>query len=381
MKNRKMVLSIVLIVSVAFFACAQQYDAESDFEVSPQDGGKSVVITKYLGSKWEVRIPPRIQGLPVTHIGGGMLGGAFSRKNLISVTIPNSVTNIGDYAFSANQLTSVTIPNGVTHIGQGAFNYNKQLISVTISNTVTSVGVEAFGDCDSLTTINVGTSNSAYTSENGVLYNKDKTFLHTYPKGKTAVSFTIPNNVTSIEDYAFKNCTNLTDLIIPNSVTSIGNYAFIGCTGTGRFFEAIHSLVAIMSDYESIPAQERRDRYDDILKTTLKSQTNFVRIFSIWKPNAIDGMDIRYIGRPGSTATGQYAMTYGRDTGEIIAMPNLNIEETMAYINGPDARRERVKPMSFKVNGQDVWILRIEVPIINPRTNEVVGNVGCYYRY
>jgi len=67
-----------------------------------------------------VRIPPRIQGLPVTHIGNG----AFNNKKLINVTIPNSVT----------------------HIGKGAFYYNKQLTSITIGNSVTSIGIEAFGD-------------------------------------------------------------------------------------------------------------------------------------------------------------------------------------------------------------------------------------------
>jgi hypothetical protein len=403
MKNRKMVLCFVLMVSAVLFACAQQYDPESDFEASPQDGGKSVIITKYVGSKWEVRIPPKIQGLTVTHIGGGtvLVGGALSGKKLVSVTIPNSVTTIGDRAFSANQLTSVTIPNSVntigdgafsanqltsvnipnsvTHIGQGAFYNNKQLTSITIGNSVTSIGIEAFGDCDSLTTINVDAGNSAYIAENGVLYNKDKTFLHTYAKGKTDSSFIIPNSVVSIENYAFENCTNLTSITIPNSVTSIENNAFYGCIGlTDKFIEVLRPMATIMSGYEDVPVQERRDRYDNILPVALASQPAIVSIFTVWKPNAIDSMDSRFIGRLGSIPTGQYAPAFARESGTIEKRTFTDVNDSMAYINGPYSREDRVEPTPFKVNGQDTWTLKIESPIRNPRTWEVVGTVGGY---
>jgi len=353
MKNKQMALALILIVGIGVTACAQQYDSESDFKASPLDGGKSAEITGYVGSKWEVRIPPRIQGVPVTSIGSG----AFYRStNIISITIPNSVTNIGK---------------------------------------------GAFGSCSQLAEIKVAAGNNAYTADNGVLYSKDKTSLHTYPKGKTEVSFTIPNGVISIGDYAFGGCTSLTSVTIPNGITSIGEDAFSGCTSltsvtipngvisigeyafyeTGfinGFFEILRPLAAIMNDYESVPPEQRRDRYDDILLNAITSQPNIVRIFSIWKPYALDGMDRKYIGRSGSTATGQYAMTYGRDNGKIAVTPNLDIEYTMSYLNDPFAREDRFdNPTPFKLNGQDTYIVRIEVAIINPRTYEAVGSVGC----
>ncbi|MDR2730516.1 MAG: hypothetical protein LBB81_06415, partial [Treponema sp.] len=110
-----------------------------------------------------------------------------------------------------------------------------------------------------------------------------------------------------------------------------------------RYFEVIRTVAAAMSDYEDVPATERRDRYDDLLLSAMKSQPNFVRIASVWKPNAIDGMDARYIGLTGSTATGQYTMTWGKDTGQIIATYNQAIEDNMAWLNGPNARKERVE--------------------------------------
>jgi hypothetical protein len=79
-----------------------------------------------------------------------------------------------------------------------------------------------------LTTINVNGGNTAYSSINGVLFNKNQTILICYPAGKTG-SYTIPNSVITIANNAFYNCYNLTAVTIPNSVTSIGNYAFSYC--------------------------------------------------------------------------------------------------------------------------------------------------------
>jgi len=190
--------------------------------------------------------------------GTKVIGGyAFANcKNLTSITIPNSVTSIGKGAFSectsltsvtlgnriesigggykagafynCESLTNITIPDSVTSIGQDAFDWCKNLTSVTIGSSVANISENHFDRCSSLTTINVSASNSTYTSENGVLYNKDKTTLILYPEGIKG-AFIIPSSVTSIVEYAFEDCTGLTSLTIPNSVTSIGKYAFDSC--------------------------------------------------------------------------------------------------------------------------------------------------------
>ena len=139
-----------------------------------------------------------------------------------------SVTSIGEYAFSlCTGLTSVTIPNSVTSIGTFAFYGCSGLTSVTIGNSVTSIGSAAFSN-SGLTEINVDENNTAYSSIDGVLFNKSQTELVCYPGGK---QYTIPNSVTSIGSSAFYGCTGLTSVTIPNSVTSIGSSAFYGCTG------------------------------------------------------------------------------------------------------------------------------------------------------
>jgi hypothetical protein len=164
----------------------------------------------------------------VTSIGSSAFSGCTS---LASVTIPNGVTSIENSAFNGCiSLISVTIPDSVTSIGTWAFNDCTNIASVTIGSSVTNIGWSAFSGCTRLVTINVNSSNNTYTSENNVLYNKNKTFLHTYPAGKMETSFIIPDNVTNIGDTAFSDCTSLASVTIPDSVTSIGMWAFDGCT-------------------------------------------------------------------------------------------------------------------------------------------------------
>ncbi|MDR2716626.1 MAG: hypothetical protein LBB89_00975, partial [Treponema sp.] len=143
------------------------------------------------------------------------------------------------------------------------------------------------------------------------------------------------------------------------------------------FLQTLYATAGIMKDYEDIPVAERRDRFDAMLLSVLTSNPNFYLTWSTWKPNALDGMDSRYIGRTGSTPTGQYAMTYVSDSGKITARASGDIQATMAHLTGPNARNARVEhPVPRTINGKDTYAIIIMVPIINPRNNEVVGSVG-----
>ena len=207
---------------------------------------------------------------------------------LTSVTIPNSVTIIGEQAFNeCTSLTSLTVPNSITHIGFLAFDgtpwYNNQpdgviyvglvaykykgtmpvgtsinikegtlvidndafwycneLVSVTIPNSVTTIGEEAFSHCTNLTSINI--PNSVTTINKSAFSGCSRLTNITIPNSITTIAnfafsetglinVIIPNSVTTIGDGAFSGCTALNDITIPNSVTNINVGAFYGCTG------------------------------------------------------------------------------------------------------------------------------------------------------
>jgi methyl-accepting chemotaxis protein len=144
------------------------------------------------------------------------------------------------------------------------------------------------------------------------------------------------------------------------------------------YIRALHTLANVMDDYDLIPANQRRDRYDDMLHSALRSEPNMIAIYTIWKPNALDGMDSSFIGRTGSSPTGQYAMTFSKETGQVVARASVDIEHTMDYLNGPNAHKDRVdNPEPWKVNGKDTLAFKMMVPIINSHTNETVGGLGC----
>ena len=155
----------------------------------------------------------------------------YNYTGLTSVTIGNSVTSIGWYAFSGcTGLTSVKIGNGVTSIGREAFAGCTGLTSITIPDSVTSIGYYAFSGCSGLKSINVSKNNSAYSSVDGILYDKNKTQIIHVPYAIQG-AITVPDSVTSIGIGAFYGCSGLTNVTIGNSVTSFGYEAFRYCTG------------------------------------------------------------------------------------------------------------------------------------------------------
>ena len=164
----------------------------------------------------------------------------IGRRSLTSLVIPDSVTNIGDYAFSGcSSLSSVVIPDRVTSIGDCAFENCSSLTDIVIPDGVTNIGKCAFEGCRSLTDIVI---------PDGVTSIGDCAFANCFsltgiviPDSVTGIgkiafsgcsslsSVVIPDSVSCIGSGAFKNCSSLSSLVIPDCVTSIGNYAFAYC--------------------------------------------------------------------------------------------------------------------------------------------------------
>ena len=150
---------------------------------------------------------------------------------LTSVVIPNSVAVIGRMAFKGCiNLISIIIPDSVVEICDYAFKDCNGLSSVTVPAPVTKIGCGAFSGCSGLTDITVDAGNSVYTSDNGVLFNKERTELMVYPASRNG-NYVIPCSVSLIGVSAFGNCTGLTAITIPDSMKKIGECAFCDCTG------------------------------------------------------------------------------------------------------------------------------------------------------
>ena len=165
----------------------------------------------------------------ITSIGSFAFSGC---SNLVNITIPEGVTEIGWYAFSGcSSLVSITIPDSVTSMEDDVFSGCSSLVCITIPESVTSIEYGTFEGCSSLESINVNENNKYYVSENGILFNKNKTKIIKYPAGKKDMKeYTIPDDVTVIGEYAFSGCNNLENINISNNVTKIDNYAFKECS-------------------------------------------------------------------------------------------------------------------------------------------------------
>ncbi len=139
------------------------------------------------------------------------------RKFITKITIPNTVTEIGENAFMRTSITQIVIPDSVKIIGYRAFSDCHKLKSVTLGSSVTTIEDYAFNNCYKLQSITIPDSVTTI-GKNAFEYCDELS------------SVTLSQNVTEIADYQFKDCKNLTSIIIPNGVTTLGENAFEHCS-------------------------------------------------------------------------------------------------------------------------------------------------------
>ena len=147
----------------------------------------------------------------------------YDCKELLSITIPNSVTRIDTLSFyNCASLTGITFPNSMKYIGVAAFEGCDRLSSISIPSSVTTIELSAFSWCEALERIVVEAGNPVYDSRdncNAIIETKTNKMI------AGCVNTKIPSSVTALE-YTFLGCTRLTGIDIPNSVKTIGSHAF-----------------------------------------------------------------------------------------------------------------------------------------------------------
>ncbi|MCH5163420.1 MAG: leucine-rich repeat domain-containing protein [Clostridiales bacterium] len=212
------------------------------------DGNYSV--TGFTDSKQNINIRSNINGTPVTSI---LYTATYDE--ITTVTIPDSVTSIGEWAFSyCKNLTDITIPRNLTSLGDCAFFDCTNLKKIELPASLVDIGRNAFEGCSNLESIIVSPDNPVYHSNNNCLIETAaKTLLagcnnskipadgsvtiigENAFNGRTSLTeIIIPDSVKIIQERAFLNCSSLTKISM-NCVTEIGSYAFFGCNSLTVF--------------------------------------------------------------------------------------------------------------------------------------------------
>lgn len=176
----------------------------SDFEWDKV--GSGVRLLEYTGSDNKVHIPREYDNMPVTKIGEKAF---YSLGHINEVSIPDTVTHIGDSAFADNELTSIVLPSELTHIGLAAFG-NNNLVKVDLPDGVLDIGVLAFAINDIREVI----LPDSMEHISGMMFHDNK-----------LTHVDLPSNLRVIDEGAFQN-NQLSKLDIPKNVTSIGINSF-----------------------------------------------------------------------------------------------------------------------------------------------------------
>jgi hypothetical protein len=175
-------------------------------------------LTKYLGTDTYVSIPDT-----VTVIGDEAFSG---NETLTSISVPDSVTQVSYNAFkNCTALTGIIIPDSVTKVGPGAFEGCKALTSVQVGKNVSAWGSGVFANCEKLAKISVDANNEYLTYYNGALYNGNMTMLYQVLPAREGENYVMPDTVEAIDTYAFWNLQNTKNVMVSENVSTIPKQA------------------------------------------------------------------------------------------------------------------------------------------------------------
>lgn len=237
----------VLLLSAMFATNAAAYDFYVDgIGYNVVDWDAVEVVETYDGYYGDVVIPSTVtvevsqyyESYEMTYTVEGIGERAFRDCPITSVTLPNTIEYISDYAFyGCGNLQEITIPDGVYFLGSYAFGYCTGLTSIALPNSVTDLGWETFYCCTGLTSVEFSSS----------LYGLPGTFFGC--TGLTSVE--IPASVEYLDE-TFRNCSNLTNVVIPSTLYDLGSKSFYGCDKLMTITcEAVNP--PSVSDLESFP--------------------------------------------------------------------------------------------------------------------------------
>lgn len=247
-----------------------------------------------------------------------------------------NTVNVGHIDYDFTLSGDVVIPASITHDGteysvtalaDNAFLLCSGITSINLPATITQIGSDAFSSCYDLSAINVAADNADFCSEDGILFNKDKTMLMACPKTKTG-KYEVPQSVTQLWNHCFHSCRYLTEIVVPEGVTSIGTFAFLGCSSlttinipSSASITVTSALLPFCSSLESVTVGEENKTVCSV-DGVLYSK-NMVRL--ICYPAAKKG-DV--VIPESVTQYGGYSFS------EVAAFTSFNVPARITFLNG-----------------------------------------------
>ena len=209
-------------------------------------GSVTNIGTAGFAGDWLLRSVSLTNGL--ASLGADAFDGDYYLTNIV---IPRTVTSIGDEAFAdcpsltqavvlaggslgnytfsdCTNLVNVELSADITNIGTNAFAGCGDLRSLVIPAAVINIGPDAIEGCSSLTNLTVDPANAVYSSQDGVLLDKNQDTILQFPHAK-AGDYLIPATVTNLGHWTFYGCPNLTGITIPGTANSIGGWTCYDC--------------------------------------------------------------------------------------------------------------------------------------------------------
>ena len=220
---------------------------------------------------------------------------------LSSVKMSANVKKIGDSAFYSTDIKTIDLGNKLEYIGSGAFCYT-ELTSVSVPASVKEIGENAFY-IYCLKEITVDSNNSAYSSLNGVLYNKAKTELIKYPENKDTENFSIPETVKTIKDYAFYGA-DFSAISIPASVKEYEGTVFGDCgwlkeinvDSSNAFYSSDNGVFYNKDKSELIKIPQSMEAETYTIASTVKTIREYAGIYCSDIQNLIMSKNVENIG-------------------------------------------------------------------------------------